>query len=239
MINRLSLSYSFKSFDWNKEIVFDDPIKKDEIKYISQAMALARDIFLAIDRKEIYRMDDYKIADNIYFRMAGENILGAAIYYFCKYIKKEYCNLAYIVAFLCQEDDEIFVEVLKKDPETSIHVRSYGECRKNDAISQYQGIRSTLDTYLGQLYSKEFFYLSLNGKWNPNVYDCYSCSDLFYNNILNRVSFDIKYLMENDCIEGVVEEEKKKLFENPFADTIEIIHIAKSTDVDGDLNNEE
>lgn len=186
-MNRLSLSYSFKSFDWNKEIVFDDPIKKDEIKYISQAMALARDIFLAIDRKEIYRMDDYKIADNIYFRMAGENILGAAIYYFCKYVKREYCNLAYIVAFLCQEDDEVFINTLKEDHETSIHVRSYGECRKNDAINQYQGIRSTLDTYLGQLYSKEFFYLSVYGKWDPDVEYGYIW-EMNFDKVINSVS---------------------------------------------------
>ena len=138
-----SLGYKLRSINWNEDFYFDNPIDKEKINSIPKAIEI--------------------------FKRTAENIFAATIYYYCKHYPKEYCNLAYIIATVCNPDISILSEMLKRDRETEIFIRGLNECHTLNVGSEFTGIKNELTTYLGRLYTKEFFYLFTEGKYSPNT----------------------------------------------------------------------
>lgn len=68
-----------------------------------------------------------------------------------------------------EPDISILSEMLKRDRETEIFIRGLNECHTLNVGSEFTGIKNELTTYLGRLYTKEFFYLFTEGKYSPNT----------------------------------------------------------------------
>ena len=164
-----SLGYKLRSINWNEDFYFDNPIDKEKINSIPKAIEISKDIFLAIEKSGMQYRETYKWDEYLYFKMTAENIFAATIYYYCKHYPKEYCNLAYIIATVCNPDISILSEMLKRDRETEIFIRGLNECHTLNVGSEFTGIKNELTTYLGRLYTKEFFYLFTEGKYSPNT----------------------------------------------------------------------
>ena len=164
-----SLGYKLRSINWNEDFYFDNPIDKEKINSIPKDIEISKDIFLAIEKSGMQYRETYKWDEYLYFKMTAENIFAATIYYYCKHYPKEYCNLAYIIATVCNPDISILSEMLKRDRETEIFIRGLNECHTLNVGSEFTGIKNELTTYLGRLYTKEFFYLFTEGKYSPNT----------------------------------------------------------------------
>lgn len=164
-----SFGYKLRSINWNEDFYFDNPINKEKINSIPKAIEISKDIFLAIEKSGMQYRETYKWDEYLYFKMTAENIFAATIYYYCKHYPKEYCNLAYIIATVCNPDISILSEMLKRDRETEIFIRGLNECHTLNVGSEFTGIKNELTTYLGRLYTKEFFYLFTEGKYSPNT----------------------------------------------------------------------
>lgn len=164
-----SLGYKLRSINWNEDFYFDNPIDKEKINSIPKAIEISKDIFLAIEKSGMQYRETYKWDEYLYFKMTAKNIFAATIYYYCKHYPKEYCNLAYIIATVCNPDISILSEMLKRDRETEIFIRGLNECHTLNVGSEFTGIKNELTTYLGRLYTKEFFYLFTEGKYSPNT----------------------------------------------------------------------
>lgn len=164
-----SLGYKLRSINWDESFCFENLIDKEKINSIPKAIEIAKDIFLAIERAGIQYRETYRWDDHLYFKMTAENIFAATIYYYCKHYPKEYCNLAYIIATICNPDISILLDMLKRDRETEIFIRGLNECYTLNVNSEFTGIKNELTTHLGRLYTKEFFYLFFSEKYSPDI----------------------------------------------------------------------
>lgn len=198
-----SLGYKLRSINWNEDFYFDNPIDKEKINSIPKAIEIAKDIFLAIEKSGMQYREAYKWDEYLYFKMTAENIFAATIYYYCKHYPKEYCNLAYIIATVCNPDISIVSEMLKHDRETEIFIRGLNECHTLNVGSEFTGIKNELTTYLGRLYTKEFFYLFTEGKYYPNIPQ-FILLDYFDN-----VIWKVEQLQKNDFLFFESKETKK------------------------------
>lgn len=170
MVNnkRYSLTYQFKQFDWDKGISFDDPLYDYESVLFSlpAAIRLANELHLAIlgmtlDGKEHYRWDD-----NLFFNHTAINLIGATMYFLKKNIS---CNvtIAHVAAVLCHRDPNLICQMLSTDRETEIFVRQYRDTRELGVDGHFMGIKGSIETILGTIYNKEFFYLCTEGQYKP------------------------------------------------------------------------
>lgn len=189
-----SLGYKLRSINWNEDFYFDNPIDKEKINSIPKAIEIAKDIFLAIERAGMQYRETYRWDDHLYFRMTAENIFAATIYYYCKHYPKEYCNLAYIIATICNPDISVLLDMLKRDRETEIFIRGLNECYTLNVNSEFTGIRNELTTHLGRLCTKEFFYLFDGEKYSPDTPQ-YVLEECFKN-----IMFEIDKLRDKDFL---------------------------------------
>jgi hypothetical protein len=189
-----SFGYKLRSINWNEDFYFDNPIDKEKINSIPKAIEIAQDIFLAIEKSGMQYRETYKWDEHLYFKMTAENIFAATIYYYCKHYPKEYCNLAYIIATVCNPDMSILSEMLKRDRETEIFIRGLNECHTLNVGSEFTGIKNELTTYLGRLYTKEFFYLFIEGKYYP------STPQFILFSYFDNVIWQVEQLQKNDFL---------------------------------------
>lgn len=195
---RPTLVYRLRSIDWNEDFCFENPIDKEEVNSFSKALEIAQDIFRAIERSGMQYRENYRWDEHLYFKTQAENILAATIYYYCKHFPEEYCNLAYIIATVCNPDITILMDLLSRDRETEVFVRGMKECHDYSSYSEYTGIRNELTTYLARLYTKEFLWLFKEGEYmfKKRYYDRAQSQRLLEINFLD-ITREVERLPEN------------------------------------------
>ena len=221
-----SLGYKLRSINWNEDFYFDNPIDKEKINSIPKAIEISKDIFLAIEKSGMQYRETYKWDEYLYFKMTAENIFAATIYYYCKHYPKEYCNLAYIIATVCNPDISILSEMLKRDRETEIFIRGLNECHTLNVGSEFTGIKNELTTYLGRLYTKEFFYLFTEGKYSPNT------SQFILLHYFDNVIWQVEQLQKNGFLfleSNIKKENDEESLYDSYDDGIPIKFLMKLT----------
>ena len=223
LTKKINFDFELYSIDWTQNIHLDNPIDKEKVNCISQAMKIARKIFFALEKVEASYREEYRWDDSIFFNMAAKNIFAATIYYYCKNYPKEYCNLAYITATICSPDMGILIGMLKQDRETEIFIRNLDDCLIKEIGSQYLGIKGSLEVYLGRLYTKEFFYLFDHEEYKIDIPQYILINH--FDNIINQVEkmkdnnfhFSVLTKSTNDLDDLLVlVEEERPLFDIQF-----------------------
>ena len=72
------------------------------------------------------------------------------------------------------------------------------------------GIKNELTTYLGRLYTKEFFYLFTEGKYSPNT------SQFILLHYFDNVIWQVEQLQKNGFFVLGIEYKKKRMMKNPY-----------------------